>query len=267
MLVSDKADVRIERDGPLGILQFSNEPANLMTFELLEAFGDAVSELAKSDARALLIESPGPHFCGGVNVGIFRDLSRREARSRFSRGLPLVIHGLENLPFPVVVAVQGLCSAAGLELALAADIVFAGRSARFSQVEARIGTSTLLGGVQRLAERCGSVRAKEICFTSKHYDAETFERWNIINYVTEDDALKDEARAFAKDIANGPTQAHFVTKRLVRAHLDAGIRTADELILDIAPPLFDGHDMQHGVRTLQEFGARNVVEHTRFKGC
>ena len=266
MTQADKSRVWFEIEGDLGILRWSNEPANLVTFEAMNGLSAVLEDVAKSQIRALLIETPGPNFCGGVNVGVFKDVSAREARSRFSRGLPLVIHGLENLPFPVVVAVQGLCSAAGLEIALTADIVFAGRSARFSQVEARIGTSTLLGGVQRLAERCGSVRAKEICFTCKHYDAETFERWNIINFVTEDDALRDEAKAFAQRLSEGPTQAHFVTKRLVRTHLDAGIRAADESILDIASPLFETHDMQHGVRALLEFGAKNVVEHTRFTG-
>lgn len=266
MVVSNQERVTFEQRDALGIIEFSNHPANLMTFELLDLFSDAITRAAGSDIRALLIRSPGDNFCGGVNVGVFEDRNARDARARFARGLPLTIHGLENLPFPVVVAVQGLCSAAGLEYVLCADIVFAGKSARFSQVEAKIGTATLLGGIQRLAERCGSVRAKEICFTAAHYDAETFERWNIINYVTEDDELQARAEAFAIDLSQGPTQAFFVSKRLVRAHLDAGIRTADEQILDLAAPLFETHDMQHGVKTLLRVGAKDVTAHTRFTG-
>ena len=78
-------------------------------------------------------------------------------------------------------AVQGLCLAAGLELALACDLIWAAASARFGQVEASIGTTTLLGGVQRLAERAGPSRAREIIYTADQYDAATFERWNIVN--------------------------------------------------------------------------------------
>jgi enoyl-CoA hydratase/carnithine racemase len=74
-----------------------------------------------------------------------------------------------------------MCIAAGLELALACDLIWAAASARFSQAEASIGTTTLLGGVQRLAERAGPARAREIIYSADQYDAAaTFERWNIV---------------------------------------------------------------------------------------
>ncbi|WP_366942275.1 enoyl-CoA hydratase-related protein [Amycolatopsis sp.] len=82
-----------------------------------------------------------------------------------------------------MVAVQGHCLAAGLELALLADIVVAGESARFAQVERRIGTTTLLGGAQRLAERAGPARARQIIFDGDNYTAQQFADWNIINHV------------------------------------------------------------------------------------
>jgi enoyl-CoA hydratase/carnithine racemase len=266
MTETAKFGVTFEQAESLGIIRFWNEPANLMTFELLEMLGDAVRAAASSSIRALLIEGVGEHFCAGVHLSEFKDRSAQNSRMLFSRGFPLVIQGIENLQMPVIVAVQGLCVAAGLELTLCGDIVFAGRSAKFSQIEARIGTSTLLGGVQRLAERCGSVRAKEICFTTNRYDAETFERWNIVNYVVDDNDVQRQARAFAEEMSRGPTRAHYVTKQLVRAYLDTGIRSADSLCLDIAPPLFESHDMQHGVHTVLTLGAKKVAENTRFLG-
>jgi len=69
---------------------------------------------------------------------------------------------------------------------LACDLIWAVASARFGQLEATIGTTTLLGGVQRLAERAGSNRAREIIYTAEQYDAATFERWNIVNRVVPD---------------------------------------------------------------------------------
>jgi enoyl-CoA hydratase/carnithine racemase len=70
------------------------------------------------------------------------------------------------------------CVGGGLELVLACDLIWAAASARFGQLEATIGTTTLLGGVQRLAERAGASRAREIIYTADQYDAATFERWN-----------------------------------------------------------------------------------------
>ena len=266
MALDDKSRVWFDVEGELGILRWFNEPANLITFQTTDALAERLEEVARADIRALLIETPGPNFCGGVNVAVFKDLSAREGRARFASGLPSVIQGIENLPFPVVVAVQGLCSAAGLEIALTADIIFAGRSAQFSQVEARIGASTFLGGAQRLAERCGSARAKEICFTARHYKAETFERWNIVNFVTDDDAVQAEAKAFALTMAAGPTQAHAVTKRIVRAYADGGVHAADDALLGVASPLFETHDMQHGVQTLLSHGPKDLTKHTKFLG-
>ncbi|HEV2160572.1 enoyl-CoA hydratase/isomerase family protein [Bradyrhizobium sp.] len=263
---TEKFGATFEQVGSLGIIRFWNVFANLLHFELLEMIGEAVSKAAASDVRALLIEGVGNDFCAGVDLNDFNGRTAREMRSQFTRGFPLVIQGIENLQMPVVFAVQGLCVAAGLELILCGDIVFAGRSAKFQQIEAKIGTSTLLGGAQRLAERCGSARAKEICFTTKRYDAETFERWNIINYVVDDGAVHDEARKFAEQMSCGPTKAHWVTKQLVRAQQDTGVRSADNLCLDIAPLLFETHDMPHGVKTVLTLGAKNVDKNTKFLG-
>lgn len=101
----------------------------------------------------------------------------------------------------------------------------------------------MLGGVQRLAERAGSGRAREIIYTAEQYDAPTFERWNIVNRVVADDKLRSEVRAFAEGLAKGPTLAFAAGKRIVRAYLEGGIRKADAVVNEIAPPLFETEDM------------------------
>ena len=96
-----------------------------------------------------------------------------------------------------------MCFAAGLELALACGLIIAAEGATFAQVEAKIGAATFLGGVYRLAERCGSARAREIVFGADTYDAATFERWNIINRVIPDGDLREAALAWAQQLAKG----------------------------------------------------------------
>jgi enoyl-CoA hydratase/carnithine racemase len=159
-----------------------------------------------------------------------------------------------------------LCVAAGLELALACDLIWAAASARFGQVEASIGTTTLLGGVQRLAERAGPSRAREIIYTADLYDAATFERWNIVNRVVPDEAFASQTREFAERLASGPTLAFAAGKRIVRAYLDGGVRAADKVVDEVAPALFDSADMRAGVAGVLQHGARNFRDKIVFQG-
>ena len=163
--------VRFEISGPLGILTLANPPLNLFSGELIEDLRASVDQVKQTPLRALLVRAEGNIFSGGADVGIFKGRTSMEARERFTGHLRLIAD-LEELPFPTVAAVQGLCLAAGLEaFALACDLIWAAASARFGQVEASIGTTTLLGGVQRLAERAGPSRAREIIYTADQYDA------------------------------------------------------------------------------------------------
>ena len=237
--------VRLETSGSLGVISLANPPLNLFSGELIEDLRGAVDQVKRTPLRALLVRAEGKIFSGGADVGVFKDKSAAEARERFTSHLRLIAD-LEELPFPTLAAINGLCVAAGLELALACDLIWAAASARFGQVEASIGTTTLLGGVQRLAERAGPGRAREIIYTAEQYDAATFERWNIVNRVIPDDMFESQTRAFAERLANGPTLAYAAGKRMVRAYLEGGTRAADKVVDEVAPPLFESEDMRAG---------------------
>src|SRR6266478_1714151 len=217
--------VRFETSGALGFLTLANPPLNMFDEELIEGLRTAVNQAMRAPIRALLVRAVGNVFSAGADVSIFKGKTAIEARDRFTRHLR-TIADIEELPFPTVAAVQGLCIAAGIELMLSCDLVWAAASARFSQAEASIGTTTLLGGVQRLAERAGPARAREIIYSADQYDATTFERWNIVNRVVPDEVFESQVRTFAERLASGPTLAYAVGKRIVRAYLDGGVRAA-----------------------------------------
>ncbi len=257
--------VQFETSGSLGILTLANPPLNLLSVELLEDLRATVTEVKRAPLRALLVRAAGKIFSAGADVSAFKDKTGTEARERFTTHLRMIAD-LEELPFPTLAAVQGMCVGGGLELALACDLIWAAASARFGQLEATIGTTTLLGGVQRLTERAGPSRAREIIYTAELYDAATFERWNIVNRVVQDDALESETRAFAERLANGPTLAYAAGKRLVRAFLEGGVRAADKVVDEVAPPLFQSEDMRAGVAALVEHGARNFRDKVVFRG-
>src|SRR5712671_566265 len=217
----------------------------------MEDLRGAVTAAKQTPLRGLMVRAEGKIFSGGADVRIFKGRTSAHARERVTSHLR-TIADLEELPCPTVAAVQGLCLAAGLELALACDLIWAAASARFGQAEASIGTTTLLGGVQRLAERAGPARAREIIYTADQYDAATFERWNIVNRVVPDEAFESQTRAFVERLASGPTLAYAVGKRIVRTYLDGGVRAADRVVDEIAPGLFDSEDMRAGVAGVLE---------------
>src|SRR3546814_16819681 len=105
--------------------------------------------------RALIVRSEGPHFCAGADVKMFLDRSEAYARHQFSRALPLIIQRLEELPVPVIATVQGFCLAAGLEIAMACEIIVAGKRAEFAQVEVHIAARTAEGRVGKTYVRKG----------------------------------------------------------------------------------------------------------------
>jgi len=257
--------VHFETSGPLGILTLANPPLNLLSGELLEDLGAAVKQANEGPLRALLLRAEGKVFSAGADVSAFKGKTESGARDSFTAHQHMIAD-LEALPFPTLAAVQGMCVGGGLELALACDLIWAAASARLGQLEATIGTTTLLGGVQRLAERAGSARAREIIYTAEPYDAATFERWNIVNRVVPDDTFESQTRAFAERLANGPTLAYAAGKRMVRAYLDSGIRAADRVVGEVGPPLFQSKDMRAAVAALVEHGARNFRDKVIFQG-
>jgi enoyl-CoA hydratase/carnithine racemase len=103
-------------------------------------------------------------------------------------------------------------------------------------------------------------------YTADQDDAATFERWNIVNRIVPDDALEADTRAFAERLANGPTLAYAVGKRIVRAYLDGGIRAADRVVDEVAPPLFESEDMRAGVTALLDHGPRRFRDKLVFHG-
>jgi enoyl-CoA hydratase/carnithine racemase len=257
--------VRFETSDALGVITLANPPLNLFDQGLIDDLRAAVNQAGQHALRALIVRAEGKNFSGGADVAIFQNKTAEEARERFTSHLRMIAD-LEELPFPTIAAVQGACMAAGLEIALACDLIWAGSSARFGQVEASIGTTTLLGGVQRLAERAGPSRAREIIYTADQYDAATFERWNIVNKVVPDENLERETRAFAERLANGATLAFAVGKKIVRAYLERGIRAADALVDEIAPALFETADMRAGVDGMIEHGPRQFRNKVIFRG-
>jgi len=242
--------VRLERDGPLAVVTFDSPPLNLFTRAMGQGVEDVMNELEAEPPRALLFRADGKVVTGGVDVHLFKERAERGGEADDGvRGLLEQNRRIEALPYPTLFAAHSLCLTWAFELALACDLLPAADKASFGLVERRVGLAPGAGGRQRLAERAGPARAREFVYTGEIYSAETLERWNVVNRVYPDEGFDAAARAFATELANGPTIAHGATKRIVRAYLEGGVAGADAVTDDQFGELFASEDLRNAVET------------------
>jgi enoyl-CoA hydratase len=246
--------VRYEREGDVGLVVLDDPPLNLFGAELIDDLVAAIEAAERDTPRALVIRAKGKVFTGGVDVQVFAGKTHEDGAKLFE-DLVEIVHKLEAMPVATIASVHALCLTAGFELALGCDILLAGESAKFGLVERVVGLTPGMGGTQRVAERAGPARARELVMTGDLYDAATLERWNVVNRVFPDDQLLEQTMTFANHLAVGPPRAHEATKRMVRAFLDeGGVRGADAHVGDIAASLFATEDLQQAVQTFLEHG-------------
>jgi enoyl-CoA hydratase/carnithine racemase len=251
--------VRYERDGEVGVVTLADPPLNLFGRELV---GDLAAALGAAEAdapRALVIRAEGEVFTGGADVNMFVGLTGDGVREL---DLLAIVHRLEAMPFPTLGVVHALCLTAGFELVLGCDLLWAGEAARFGLVERVVGVTPFMGGTQRVAERAGPARARELVMTGRVYPAAKLADWGVVNRVLPDDELADKAMAFARDLAAGPTRAHSGTKRLVREFLDGGVAAADAAVAEVAAGVVETEDFKGGVSSFLEHGPG----HAEFSG-
>jgi enoyl-CoA hydratase len=254
--------VRLERDeSGLAVATFDSPPLNLFNRELFEDLQAAVAAVEADSPRALLFRAEGRAVSGGVDVHEFDGLTP-ELAGRLWDELIGTVERVEALPLPVVFAAHALTLTAAFELALGCDLILAARSARFGLVEKVVGLTPSMGGTQRLAERAGSGRARHFVISGDLFDAEEMERWGVVNVLLDDDGFDDRARAFATELAAGPTRAHAMTKHVLRRYREGGIPAADQAVRDDAGDLFATEDLQRAVKTFLEMGPG----HAEFQG-
>jgi enoyl-CoA hydratase/carnithine racemase len=257
--VAEKKPVRLEMDGNLAHVVLDNPPLNLFGADAFSALIECVEELKGSDARAMVWRAEGDVFSGGADVNMFQQVVNDGTAAESFGSLIAAAEKLESLQIPTLALCHGLCLTAGLEVALACDMLWATESAKFGLVEAVVGLTPGAGGTQRMAERAGPARAAEFVMSGGLYDAATLERWNVINRVVPDDQLLEKGLKFAHRLADGPTIAHGATKRIIRGVREGGIKEADRVTPEQFAELFASSDLQNAVKSFLEDGPGNAT--------
>lgn len=247
----DLAPVARELDGQVAVLTMQHRPHNLIGVALFDALIDGMRWAAEQKARAVLLRSGLRNFCAGADLGLFESAERGVAPDPDFTELLRVF---DRLPIPIVAAVHGVCVGGGLELALAADLIVAAESAKIGCVEAALGLNPLMGAIQRITERAGAARAKEMALLARRYDARTLEKWNIINRVVPDEHLAEASATLAHELAHGPTIAHASTKAIVSYAVSHGVQATDEAMRELQKDFWKSHDLRVGLASLQANG-------------
>ncbi|MBX6377508.1 MAG: enoyl-CoA hydratase/isomerase family protein [Clostridia bacterium] len=190
-----------------------------MFADLLRALDELEADAA---VRAVLVTGEGRSFCSGGDVGAMTDERTGYQWYRYmSYRVGRLVQTLVNFPKPTVAAVNGHAVGAGMNLALACDLLVAADDARFSQIFVRVGLKPDFGGLYLLPRRVLSLPlAKELVFTGRMVDAEEALRLGFVNRVVPRERLLDEALALARQVAEGPAQAIQLSKAVLNRSLE-----------------------------------------------
>ena len=189
---------------------------NALNGQLRRELLAALKAAARDEAtRAVVLTGAGRGFCAGADLRGGSD--ERAFRTVLTAEYNPIIEAIRGLPKPVVAAVNGVAAGAGVSLALAADIVVASDEARFVPAFSRIGLVPDSGLARALVRAAGRHRAFEILMGERQLGAEDARDLGLVAAVVPAAGLVEAARNLAQRLADGPTAAIGLTKRLLNA--------------------------------------------------
>jgi len=210
----------------ISTVTIDSPPDNHLSKEVLSNLNRMVSEIlaSQTELRVVLIKAEGKNFSTGIDYARLRKMSKNEAGHFADVGYHL-LRNIESLPVPVIAAVKGETTGAGLGLALAADIRIAAADTVFSFPEAQFGVPPIFGSSQRLYKTIGIGRAKELLFIGRTLYAEEALRIGLVTKIVPTDQLDEEANRLAFKIGGNSLSSLRSIKMLVNFGLNEGYET------------------------------------------
>jgi enoyl-CoA hydratase/carnithine racemase len=232
-MISPKGFRYEEKAGVATITLDRPERLNALTFQVYEELRDLLWQLRKHDAvRALVITGAGKGFCSGGDVeDIIGELFKRDARGllEFTRLTGEVVRNLRGLGKPVIAALPGVAAGAGAVIALASDLRIGTERAKFAFLFVKVGLAGAdMGAAFLLPRVVGLGRATELLMLGDTVDAQSCERWGLINKIVPAEELQQTAQALAQRLAKGPSFALMMTKEMLNRELSMDLDEAIE---------------------------------------
>ena len=209
------------------------ERKNPLTFDSYAELRELFRALAHADdVKAVVIAGAGENFCSGGDVhDIIGPLTKLDMPGllAFTRMTGDVVKAMRACPQPVVAAIDGICAGAGAMLALAADLRLGTARSKTAYLFTRVGLAGCdMGACALLPRLIGQGRASELLYTGRSMGGAEGERWGFFNSLHEPQELLAAARALAQGLADGPTFAHGMTKKMLQQEWNMGVDEAIE---------------------------------------
>jgi 2-(1,2-epoxy-1,2-dihydrophenyl)acetyl-CoA isomerase len=249
--------VTLAFDGPVAILTLDHqEVMNAVSIDMLGGLAEALDAIDdnRAEVRCLVLTGAGRAFCTGANLQ-GRD-KQKPGRSNAGAALETAFHPflrrLRNLHCPIVTAVNGPAAGAGMSFALMGDMILCARSAYFLQAFRRIGLVPDCGSTWLLPRLIGRARSVELSLMGERLPAEKALEWGLVNRVHDDATLMQETMKLAHDLANGPTVALSLIRKLYWESPENSFE--DQLNLEFQSQRIAGaaEDFQEGVKAFLE---------------
>ena len=222
--MTTKKDLLLTEEKNQAIILTMNRPEvmNCLNFELLYAIRDKIESLYyRTDIRTVIITGMGEKsFCAGADLKERAGLTQDEVK-KFILTIRNLLTTIQNLPMPVISAVNGVALGGGTEIALASDLRIASENASMGLTETRLAIIPGGGGTQRLPRIIGVAKAKELIFTGRRVDAKEALEIGLVNKVASQENLVDECLKIADMISEtGP-----IAVEMAKYAIDRGIET------------------------------------------
>jgi enoyl-CoA hydratase/carnithine racemase len=197
------------------------EKKNPLTFESYAELCDFFRAAAKDDAiKAIIITGAGDNFSSGGDVfEIIGPLVAMDTVEllKFTRMTGELVKAMRACPQPVIAAIDGICAGAGAIMAMASDLRLGTVRAKIAFLFNRVGLAGCdMGACAMLPRIIGQGRASELLYTGRNLGGDEAERWGFLNRLVVPEELLAETMKLATDMANGPTFANAMTKRMLQ---------------------------------------------------
>ena len=222
---------------------------NMMNIEMMDELNGLLEGLLTDDGlKCVVIDAEGKHFCTGVEVADHKPENVDGMIATFNRIFELT----EQLEVPIIAVVRGFCLGGGMELAIACDVIVAGKGAQFGQPEIKVGFLPPYAAI-RLPWLVGPARAVEICTTGKFYSAEEAQRMGMVAHVSTDDQPAEAAEKIIQDVNSNSPLIIRLNKRAVKQHLGQDFKTALAGVSDLfLNRLMKTQDTLEGIASYEE---------------
>lgn len=234
------------------------EELNSLSLELVAELRQALDAARLGRASALILTGEGRAFCAGAHLKLFLQeeapigTTAAQWRDNYIAPIAALFDSFEEMPYPVIAAVNGYALGGGAEMAISADFRLMSKTAKLGFPETRLGATPGAGGVQKLVRFVGRTRALQWTILGEHLDARELQEAGMLYAVTEPDALLSEAVALAEKIAELSPSAVAQAKRSVYVSEDADLRTARRFGVEALAGLMGTEEWLEGVNAFLE---------------